>query len=62
MSQSAAVPPARPSRFFLELILVVGLPVMSVFIASSLAIVAYTHGFTPLAQTPAAAGAVQHQR
>ncbi|MBL6751963.1 MAG: hypothetical protein ISP90_15700 [Nevskia sp.] len=56
-----ATRPARQSRFFLELAVVVGLPVLSIFIGSALAIVAYTHGFTALTE-PAAASAAPHHR
>lgn len=58
--QSAA--PAQPFRLFLELIVVLGLPILSIFIGSALAIAAYTHGFTELAAHPPAASAAAHQR
>jgi len=49
-TQSAA---PKEFRLFLELVLVVGLPLLAVFVGSALAIVAYTKGFTALPETPA---------
>ncbi len=40
-------------RMFLELALVLGLPLLAVFISSALVIAAYTKGFTPLPEPPA---------
>jgi hypothetical protein len=51
--------PKSEFRLFLELGLVLGLPLLAVFAASTLAIVAYTKGFTALPE-PAAAS-VQHR-
>jgi hypothetical protein len=45
------------SRMFIELALVIGLPVFAIFIASALGIVAYTAGFTPIPESPAAIAA-----
>lgn len=39
------------SRLFLELVLVLGLPLVAVFAASTLAFVAYTRGFTALPES-----------
>ncbi|MDR3415183.1 MAG: hypothetical protein P4L83_03265 [Nevskia sp.] len=58
---SAQSPSAAPKEFrlFLELVIVVGLPILSIFIGSTLAIVAYTKGFTALPEPPAQ---VSHHR
>lgn len=40
-------------RLFLELFLVLGLPLLAVFAASTLAFVAYTRGFTALPEQTA---------
>jgi hypothetical protein len=53
-------PASKPEfRMFLELGIVLGLPLMAVLIASTLAITAYTRGFTALPE-PAAASAIRH--
>jgi len=49
----------RQFRMFPELALVLGLPLLSVFIGSTLAIAAYTRGFTALPE-PAALTAHRH--
>ena len=58
MSTQNAAPNAAPEksefRFFLELVIVLGLPLLSIFIGSTLAITAYTRGFTPIAATASA--------
>lgn len=59
MSMPIHSKPKSESRLFLELGLVLGLPLASVFIASTLAIVAYTKGFTALPE-PAALSAPHH--
>lgn len=61
---NAPIIPATPGnptefRIFAELILMVGLPVMSVFVGCLLAFNAYVHGFTQL-PTPAPAAAAVH--
>jgi hypothetical protein len=53
MSTSTPAAPKSEFRLFLELFLVVGLPVLAVFAASTLAFVAYTRGFTALPEQPA---------
>ncbi len=50
---------ARQFRMFPELTLVLGLPLLSVFAGSTLAIVAYTKGFTALPE-PVALTAHRH--
>ena len=53
----ATAPPAKTEfHLFLELGLVLGLPLLAVLVASTLAIPAYTKGFTALPE-PAAASA-----
>ncbi len=59
MIAQAPPAPAREFRMFLELALVLGLPLLAVFIGSTLAIVAYTKGFTALPE-PAALSAPHH--
>lgn len=58
---AAAGDPERVApRMFLELAVVLGLPLLAVFISSALVIAAYTRGFTPLPEPPALA--VHHHR
>ncbi|HZR34575.1 MAG TPA: hypothetical protein VFA75_04315 [Nevskia sp.] len=45
--------PASPKRLFPELLLMLGLPILAVFIGGTLAITAYVKGFTQLPE-PAA--------
>ena len=58
---NAAISPAprRAPRFFPELLLMIGLPVLAIFVGSSLAITAYVKGFSPLPE-PAAQVAPHH--
>jgi hypothetical protein len=46
-------PALRESRIFPELLLMIGLPVLAIFVASSLALTAYVKGFSQLPE-PAA--------
>jgi hypothetical protein len=49
MNTTAATRPAQtPSPWSIELALVIGLPIASIIIASSLAYSAYVHGFTEM--------------
>lgn len=45
---SATVPKTSPSPWSVELVLVIGLPLASIIIASTLAYAAYVHGFTEI--------------
>jgi hypothetical protein len=47
-STTATRPAPTPSSWSIELALVIGLPMASIIIASSLAYAAYVHGFTEL--------------
>jgi hypothetical protein len=49
----------RPTRLFPELVLALGLPILAIFVGSTLAITAYVKGFT---QLPEPAAQVTHQR
>lgn len=53
MSTTSEPAPAPRTRFFPELVLVIGLPILSIFIGGSLAITAYVKGFSQLPE-PAA--------
>lgn len=53
MSIPAQSPTKSEFRFFVELGLVLGLPLLAVFAASTLAFVAYTRGFTALPEQSA---------
>jgi hypothetical protein len=59
MNDASHRAPARPTRLFPELLLVLGLPVLAIFIGSTLAITAYVKGFTAL---PEPAAQVAHHR
>jgi hypothetical protein len=50
-----APPQAQPGVMSLELLLTVGLPLMSIAVCAVLTFVSYTQGFTEVAHAPAAA-------
>ena len=54
MSSQPCPVPKTEFRLFLELGLVLGLPLLAVLVASTLAITAYTKGFTALPESAAA--------
>lgn len=53
MNTTTELAPAPRTRFFPELLLVIGLPLLAVFIGGALAVTAYVKGFSPLPE-PAA--------